>query len=89
MTRPLLIRIGDACSQLVNTLIGGHPNESLSGRAYRTQSPWANIIDRLFWFDHEHCKQSYLNDVRYASWLMNHRRHSVTGGRRSQPRKRK
>jgi hypothetical protein len=64
-----LIRLADALSQLANTVIGGHPNESLSGRAYRTRSVWMFVIDTLFWFDVDHCKHAYLNDVRYAQWL--------------------
>lgn len=67
-----LIRIGDALSQLLNVLLfDGNPNESLSGRAYRTGSQWMAVIDALLWLDREHCKNSYLNDVRYAGQLLN------------------
>ena len=65
-----LIRIGDATSQWVNTALGGHPNESLSGRAYRTKSTWQKVIDTILWFDPEHCKVSHLNDVRYGQWIV-------------------
>jgi hypothetical protein len=62
-----LVRIGDALSQLLNAaLLGGHPNESLSGRAWRTQSVWYKVIDVLLWFDPDHCRNSYLNDLHYA-----------------------
>lgn len=74
MIKKYLIRLGDATSQWVNTLIGGHPNESLSGRAWRTQSVWYRLIDFVLWFDKDHCKTSYENDVRYASWLLNSKR---------------
>lgn len=64
-----LLIIGDALSQLANTLIGGMANESLSGRAHRTGSRWEKIIDALFWFDKEHCRVAHENDVKYCDWL--------------------
>lgn len=66
-----LIRIGDAMSQFFNVLLlGGHPNESLSGRAWRTQSVWYKVIDSLLWFDKDHCRTAYENDVAYAKELL-------------------
>lgn len=65
-----LIRLGDATSQWVNALIGGNPNESLSGRAWRTQSFWYKVIDAILFFDKDHCKTSHENDVAYAKWLI-------------------
>jgi hypothetical protein len=61
------IKIGDATSQLANViLLNGHPNESLSGRAWRTKSIWYKVIDLILWFDKDHCKWAYLNDMAYA-----------------------
>lgn len=66
-----LIRIGDALSQLLNVLfLNGHPNESLSGRAWRTQSFWYKVIDTLLWFDKDHCKVAHNNDLIYAKQLL-------------------
>ncbi|MDP3088879.1 MAG: hypothetical protein Q8M99_11920 [Methylotenera sp.] len=66
-----LIKIGDALSQLCNVLfLDGHPNESLSGRAWRTQSVWALWIDLLLWFDENHCKVAHENDKDYARELL-------------------
>lgn len=66
-----LIRAGDALSQLLNVvLLGGHPNESLSGRAWRTQSVWYKVIDVLFLWDTDHCRVSHENDVAYAKELL-------------------
>ena len=66
-----LIRIGDALSQLCNvTFFNGHPNESMSGRSYR-EGLWAEKwIDRLLWFDPNHCRESYRNDLKYAAELL-------------------
>ena len=67
-----LLRIGDALSQLGNTIAGGHPNESISGRAYREQRAHRHLIDGFFaWFgDCNHCRESYMNDVKYAGKLL-------------------
>ena len=67
---PQLIVIGDALSQLANAFIGGSANESLSGRAHRTKSKWEKVIDKLFWFDKDHCKVTHENDIKYSKWLL-------------------
>jgi hypothetical protein len=73
-----LIRMGDALSQLLNVMLfNGHPNESISGRAYRTASGWYKVIDLLLWFDRDHCQTAYLNDVRYAAQLLNGKRYGI------------
>ena len=46
----------------------GYPDETLSARAYRHHldgsMPYLKkIIDTLFWFDEDHCKKSYENEV--------------------------
>lgn len=65
------IKIGDATSQLANViLLNGHPNESISGRAWRTKSIWYKVIDIVLWFDKDHCKTAYLNDLAYARELV-------------------
>lgn len=66
-----LVKVGDAFSQLCNVVfLNGHPNESLSGRAYRTNSVWKKVIDLLLWFDKDHCRQAFLNDVQYARQII-------------------
>ncbi|WP_308774957.1 pseudouridine synthase [uncultured Bilophila sp.] len=42
-----------AVDQLINTLLGGWPDETLSSRCYR----WAR--DGVFFWQREHCKSSY------------------------------
>lgn len=65
-----LVRIGDALSQLANVLLlGGQANESISGRAYR--SGWVMttaLIDRLIWWEREHCRRSHEADVLRAHY---------------------
>lgn len=70
-------------SQAANALLlGGHVDETVSGRAYRQgvlQSPpsprWARarrIIDRLFWFDPDHCRKSHEADIAFARAILAH-----------------
>lgn len=66
-----LIRVGDATSHWLNTtFLNGNINESLSGRAWRTQSRWYRVIDTLFWFDPDHCRVSHMNDMAYAREIL-------------------
>lgn len=54
-----------AVDQLLNTLLGGWPDETLSSRAYRLAlvgSPWPmRVIDvlALVFGDKDHCRESY------------------------------
>lgn len=52
-----------ALDQLVNAALGGWPDETLSSRAHRLRlcgkPQLANVIDGLFWFDCDHCRESY------------------------------
>lgn len=57
-----------AFDQLCNTLLGGMADETLSARAYRLEKernrPWPRrIIDAIFFFDPQHCQQSYGSEV--------------------------
>lgn len=51
------------------TLGEGMPDETMSAAAYRayiTGRPWGfmkRVIDRLFWFDPDHCYQAYMSEV--------------------------
>ena len=56
-----------AVDQLVNAIVGGWPDETLSSRCYR----WARdgvrawplrVVDGLFFWEKEHCKSSYRSE---------------------------
>ena len=56
-----------AADQLLNALLAGWPDETLSSRAYRWEKngvrSWPRIIiDLLFFWESEHCFQSYLSE---------------------------
>lgn len=57
-------RILIALDQLVNTLCNGWPDETISSRAWRWElkgkRSWPRkLIDALFFFDPDHCRESY------------------------------
>lgn len=45
-------------TQLLNALLLGDPDESLSSRCAKKHPRAAQLIDRLFWFDPRHCERS-------------------------------
>lgn len=66
-----LSRMWGALSQLLNTfLFNGHPNESVSARAWREdRKRWVRAIDTVFFWEPSHCQRSYEHDVRWARQL--------------------
>lgn len=59
-----------AIDQLINTLIGGWADETLSSRVHRralrgkTGVAW--VIDHLFFWQEEHCKTAYESELTRA-----------------------
>jgi hypothetical protein len=63
-----LWKVGDALSQLANVaLMPNHKqtnaNESISGRAYRQQWRIQKVINLLFFWQENHCKNAYELDL--------------------------
>jgi len=65
-----LKQVSIAVDQLLNALSGGYADETLSARAWRTEyagKMWGRIlrpvIDALFFFDPDHCRNSFLSEV--------------------------
>lgn len=61
-------QVAVAFDQLVNTLMGGYADETLSARAWRhhldgsrTWPRW--IIDHLFFWQSNHCKEAYESEL--------------------------
>ncbi len=61
-------QVAVAFDQLVNTLMGGYADETLSARAWRhhldgsrTWPRW--IIDHLFFWQTNHCKEAYESEL--------------------------
>lgn len=70
-----LERLWSAFSQMVNVVfLLGHPNESVSGRSHREGWWIEKWIDRLFFWQEAHCRQSYLSDLRWATEYLNQHR---------------
>lgn len=60
-----------ALDQLVNTFLGGEPDETLSSRAWRTYRKgkvfgkiFRPLIDTLLFFDKNHCENAYIAEKR-------------------------
>lgn len=57
-----------AVDQLVNTFIGGWPDETMSSYAYRMEAqskPWGfmrRVIDTLFFWELYHCRDSFTSE---------------------------
>lgn len=64
------LNIGIAADQLANTIIGGHPDETLSSRCYRNSAKYwyakaaRIVLDVLFrpW-GAEHCRHAYESEL--------------------------
>ena len=67
-----LIRIATLCSQAINTVfLLGSPDMTVSARCYinRYKPYWRvayKVINKLFWFQENHCKESFDADIKYA-----------------------
>ncbi|MDR2551466.1 MAG: hypothetical protein LBD10_14845 [Desulfobulbus sp.] len=62
MTRGKAVLI--ATDQLINTIFGGWPDETISSRAWRWDQDgvrhWPRrLIDALFFWEADHCRQSF------------------------------
>ena len=56
-----------AVDQLVNALLAGWPDETMSSRAWRWEQDgvraWPRrLIDRLFFWEPNHCRESYRSE---------------------------
>lgn len=69
MKHPNGFQVMVAVDQLVNTLLGGWADETLSARAYRhaeikKDRRWPmRLIDALFFWQEGHCKQAYESEL--------------------------
>lgn len=64
LKRDLRQKVLIAFDQLINTLLGGWPDETLSSRCYRWERDGVRVwprklVDGLFFWQREHCKSSY------------------------------
>ena len=57
-----------AASRLLNVVFQGVEDEMLSSRIHRERIEWARaIVDRIFFWEVEHCRASYLWEIRYKA----------------------
>jgi hypothetical protein len=67
--------IVSASSQWCNVVFFlGHPNESISGRSYRKSWQAKKFINAVFFWQVDHCKSAYTNDLKWAqAYIEQHR----------------
>lgn len=65
-----LLNLGIALDQLLNALLLGAPDETLSSRAYRADRDnkvfgrlFRPLIDVLFFWQDQHCHSAYMSEV--------------------------
>lgn len=58
-------QVAIAVDQLINTLLGGMADETLSARAWRNRHRHgaSKIIDALFFWQGNHCEQAYFSEL--------------------------
>jgi hypothetical protein len=73
--RKYITSIWSVSSQFVNVLLLlGHPNESISGRAHRESWEAKKYINKMFFWQVDHCKSAYTNDLKWAqAYIDQHR----------------
>jgi hypothetical protein len=77
--RGRLARLGTTTSQFANVLLfDGHPDESVSARAYRQgvlggHPGWnraRKVLDKVFFWEPDHCAKSHKEDLYFAFSIM-------------------
>ena len=65
-----LQRLLIALDQLLNTLLRGDEDETMSSRCWReNRRCLVTLIDHIFWFDPDHCRTSYESELlKRKSW---------------------
>lgn len=61
-------RVQVAASRMLNTVLGGREDEMLSSRIHRERIEWARaVIDRIFFWEKEHCRASFVWEQWYKA----------------------
>lgn len=67
----------DQLLYVILTLGRGNPDETMSAAAWRLERDgklagriFRPLIDRVFWFDKDHCRKAYLAEVRRARQVL-------------------
>lgn len=67
MSVKYFLRVLIACNQLINALLGGMPDETLSSRAHRQHlkgnNVLRNLINSLFFWQQDHCFLAYQEEL--------------------------
>lgn len=69
-----LFQVLVALDQLANTLVGGYADETLSARAFRTNHWLEYYINLIFFWEPQHCMNSYMAEVRKYQYPQHYRK---------------
>lgn len=62
-------KVALALDQLLNALLGGWPDETLSSRCWRWHEDgveWPRrIVNALVWWQKDHCRSAYQNEIEH------------------------
>jgi hypothetical protein len=65
------VRALDATSQWLNTiLLNGNANDSISGRAFKESWDSEKFINKIVFWEPEHCKIAYYSDLARAKTMV-------------------
>jgi hypothetical protein len=75
-----------ALDQLINAILGGWADESISARAWRCRERWPYRayrfgIDLLFFWDRDHCETAYHSEIERAQFPPEYRDHFMPEAR--------
>jgi len=69
------INIAASISQFFNVLVfNGHPDESISARCWREDREIYKVINKIFFWEDNHCRNAHMMDINRAEWLQQNRR---------------
>jgi len=73
-----LLRVSAWASQTINLwVLFGHHDMTVSARCYinRHKPVWGvayKVVNAIFWFQDDHCRESFEDDIKYAEEVMKH-----------------
>lgn len=64
-----LLRVAIGVDQLLNAVLGGQPDETVSARCWRRREDWPygpmrRVIDAVFFWQTDHCQRSYESEAK-------------------------
>jgi len=66
-----LTKVASVTSASLNVILfNGHQDETLSARAWRENRPIYKVINKIFFWEDNHCRNAHLTDIQRAEELL-------------------